>query len=240
MSTQSPELKVALRIGEPIEVWILSGDDTATYLSRIEDMHNDQVIIAAPMRKLDVVPVPVGRDLSLRVPRADALFTVNVRVEEFKQHPVPLVTGRIVSGWKRVQRRGSVRLNINIRPQMVDLLLPDGKRRPLNLTLRSISTGGVLLVSRRQGKAFANEIGPRADARLIRDNLSESRLHLQAALGGLMLDTSASLLRIEEVEDDSEYLYRVAARFDELDRKQEGDVFRFIFDEQQRQRRKDL
>lgn len=232
---------INLRPGEPLEVWILNGEDTETYSSRIEDAHDDVVVIATPMRKLDVVPVKVGTQLSLRVPREDALFVATARAEQVATTPLPMVHCKVSGPWKREQRRKSVRLATNLLPTKVELRVGEEERaHPLHLTVKNLSTTGLLMVSRRQSLRLRTDLGPIADAKYLARHRYNSELHLLLPLSDIVVETVASITRLEEVEDVDEFLYRVAGRFINMDRRQEEAVFKYIFEEQLRLRRREL
>jgi c-di-GMP-binding flagellar brake protein YcgR len=216
-----------------VELWVLGTDDTDTHLSRVEDLGGQTVTLAMPMRKLNLVPVPVGQHLSLRVVRPDGLRSLTTRVESVTLQPRAVLQASAISEWRREQRRASARLQVSIVPDYIDLLMPD-RRRPLHVRVVNLSAGGALLVSRRQPVFERSEIGPRADLQLIRHHRNDTFLEVKLSLDRLALVTRASVVRIEEVVEDDDFYYTMGVRFLDMDRHAEQAIFRFVFEEQRR------
>lgn len=227
--------EVTLRVGEPAEVWVLGTDDEETYVSRIEDVAGQQLTLAAPLRKLQPVYVPVGREVAVRVPRPEGMFTATARVQTVQHSPVALLETQLVSPWRRQQRRAWVRLETRFQPERVDLAVGE-RSYPLNLWVASISAGGVRLVSNRQDLHEATDLGPKADYRRLQRVWRDATLHIDMTLDGTRVQATAEITRLEEVEDLDSFWYRLGARL-ALDAAQEDTVFHFVFDEQRRLRR---
>ena len=222
-----------LRVGEPVELWVMGTDDTDTHLSRVEDLGEETVTLATPMRKLSLVPVPVGQQLALRVARPDGLRSVTTRVESVSLRPRAVLEASAVSEWRREQRRASARLQVSIVPDSVELVLPD-RRRPVHVRVVNLSAGGALLVSRRQPVFERSEIGPRADLQLIRQHRDDAFLEVKVSFDNMTLVAKASVLRIEEVVEDDSFYYTMGVQFLDMDRRSEEMIFRFVFEEQRR------
>ncbi|MBI2885964.1 MAG: PilZ domain-containing protein [Chloroflexi bacterium] len=238
-SQHIPHLKLA--VTERVELELVQQEEPERYPTRIAAVQGPLVTVEAPLRKLDMVPIPAGSQVRLWASRQYASFSAQATVEAAFWAPIAALVLRLTSPWARFQHRSSVRLETLMQPELAELALPDGRSFSIDLSVRNLSVGGALLVTKRTPKKPHPDIGPRLDAGFLREHLSELRIRLLLPLSGSnQLELTGRLVRVEEVEEELEYLLRLAVQFVDTPLRHEDMLFRFIFEEQKRRRRKGL
>jgi len=93
------------------KVWIEAKIDgkLETYNSRVEDIREDRIVLAAPMYKGTVVKITTGK-VNVRFVSKDALYVFEGKILEQRSMPVPLLVVAIPETVKREQRREYVRV----------------------------------------------------------------------------------------------------------------------------------
>lgn len=238
----SPEERADPRLvpGDPIELVLLEDETEQAYNTRVFDSETERIFLAAPLRKLDLVPVPIGSQVLLRVAREQALFSCWATVESLVAAPVATLTARLEGPWHRKQRRASVRIDTRIKPALALVILPDKQTPPLEVTIHSLSAGGALLVSAPQLRLQPGD-DTRADGAFLSEHIAEARVYLEIPLGPTVtVRAISSIVRIEAITEGKEGFFRVAVRFEDIGGRQEDAIFRYVLEEQLRRRRRAL
>jgi c-di-GMP-binding flagellar brake protein YcgR len=111
---------VRLQINDQIQATIKGTDEEipTNYLSRVEDIKENDLIIGWPTHLGVRAPVRMGDVLSLFYHSRTAVMAFDARIVGKEQEPIPVLTVRVEGGVRRIQRREYVRV-----PAMVDVEL---------------------------------------------------------------------------------------------------------------------
>jgi c-di-GMP-binding flagellar brake protein YcgR len=143
----------ALSIGQRLEVGYdpsaehgPSGAATEWFASRLEDQADDStwLTVAWPTdtkRRLLLVQPGDAVEVAASTPQ-DALYAAEAIIEVTVREPVPLLTLKIRSAWRRSQRRNAVRVGVAIRPRVANMLMGPA-HKALRLGVTDISASGV-------------------------------------------------------------------------------------------------
>ncbi|MDR3592876.1 MAG: PilZ domain-containing protein [Negativicutes bacterium] len=185
--------------------------------SRIEDIADDSLTIAAPYSYGYYLPPRPGREVSARVTTDDCAFLFKVNLLSYAHNPVPLWTVSWPTDVERVQMRSYVRFDVNldVRLSITDEETP----KPILTMTKDISAGGL--------RVLMGEPLP------VGSELSVA-LYLES---DNVMEAKGEVVRIIRPRTEHEK-YAVAIRYLEIDEKSRSQIIKFIFRKQIERRKK--
>lgn len=197
------------------------------YPSRVEDVSNTYISIAAPLEGGVVVPFSSGSKVRVQFEQPDALYSfVSTVVFRRSVETLRIYDLALPDEVSRSQRRQLFRLSLVLPVEYAITFLPEE-----NLTIvpgiyekaiiRDISGGGVRLVTDLQL--------PKSTKMNIKLLLEESDLTL-----------TGEIVNIHEQGDQEKERYSYGVKFVDLDYNTQDQIVSFIFEEQRRRRRREL
>lgn len=209
-----------VRIGEVLKMTaptrIRLKDYRAFYSTRVEDAGEQELVVAAPMRCGNVVPVRKGTQLVMGVPKEDALYGFYAEVVDRKGGDEPMLVVRRTSSTRRIQRRKFVRIDVSV-PVTVRVLGGKGQPRPQVVGEQNLSAGGMLLV-----------LGQKLER--------SSRVKLDMELPDGPLSCHGEVMRVLRT-GGQEAQYETGIEFRGLDEKTKHRVVRYVYRRQVERRR---
>ncbi len=147
-----------LKPGAKGDIAINAGIYKGRYVSQVEDVKNDMIALACPLKKGVLVPVYREMDFEFTVEDSSALYSFDMAVRRIDvKSIVPLLWGVIVGEPRRIQRRQFLRiacfLDVSIFHLEAEL------REPMHVTWKpakaldiSLRGGNALQTQRRNGR----------------------------------------------------------------------------------------
>jgi c-di-GMP-binding flagellar brake protein YcgR len=140
---------VVLQINDQVQATIkgTEGEIPTTYLSRVEDIKGDDLIIGWPTNQGVRAAVRLGDVLSLFYSAKTAVMSVDARITDRQQEPIPTLTVRVEGEIRRIQRREYVRVpamvEVQLRLRTVTAIKVDlGIANPGFITTRTLNISG--------------------------------------------------------------------------------------------------
>lgn len=209
-----------VRIGEVLKMTaptrIRLKDYRAFYSTRVAEVGEQDLVVAAPMRYGNVVPLRKGTQLVMGVPKEDALYGFYAEVVGRRVSDEPLLVLRRTSSTRRIQRRKFVRIDVSV-PVTVRILGAKGERRPKVVGEQNLSAGGILLV---------------LDRKLERG----ARAKLDIELPDGLLSCHGEVMRVQRTGGQKAQ-YETGIEFRGLDEKAKHRVVRYVYRRQVERRR---
>jgi c-di-GMP-binding flagellar brake protein YcgR len=199
-------------------------DDTAggrkrIYNSRIEDIQENELIIAAPYSQGYYLPPRSEREFYARVTADDCAFVFKTSLRGYVQDPVALWTISWPTDVERVQMRSYVRFAVNLDVRLTNSDEDDAK--PVSTLTKDISAGGLRVL---MGTPLP--VGTHLDVTLYLDEENA-------------VEAKGEVVRIIRPKAEHEK-YAVAIRFSQIDEKVRSQVIKFIFKKQIARRKKQI
>jgi len=197
-------------------------DDAATgkkrvFNSRIEDIQENRLIIAAPYSQGYFLPPHSGREIHARVTSNDCAFLFMVKLRSYVHDPVALWTISWPTDVERVQMRSYVRFEVLLDVRL--MIIDEDNAKPISTITKDISAGGLRVM---MGTPLP--VGTQLD---IAFNLDEENV----------VEAKGEVVRIIRPKADHDK-YAVAIRYSQIDEKVRGKVIKFIFKKQIERRKK--
>jgi len=210
-----------LRVNQLIEVEMIYDGEKVVLSSRIEDIRDDYLLIAAPIRHGIPLIMPSGSEVMVQFWVRDTLWGFNSVVSGRRLRPVPMwIIKKPVEIVRIPQKRQSVRLSVSL-PIQFQYLDRNDDSVYKGLTV-DISAGGVLFSSSQPctpGESIKVEL-----------ELTEKD----------KISSVARVVRCSDKSEDALRRYRVAIQFEDITENQRDRIFKFIFDKQREWIRKGL
>ncbi|MDN5293814.1 MAG: hypothetical protein PWQ91_1798 [Eubacteriales bacterium] len=215
--------EVQLEINQKVELHIKLGEFAGIYPSRIEEISDRVILLAAPIKKGRVLPVETGTPVEVCFARQNCFYCFASVVSGMVREKVPLVVVQKPEKIERVQRRRFVRFEVRL---PVKFYLLDNQYNPLPPQLEgftvNISGGGILLATEAEVK-----IG--------------DQLQLEIAFpDGTIIEAVGRVVRLQEVWEDRKAINYAGIEFILLSSRDQDTITRFIFQQQRLLRAKGL
>jgi c-di-GMP-binding flagellar brake protein YcgR len=199
-------------IGQSVALEFEQGDTPQSALTRVEDIAEQSVLVAMPMRASMLIPLPPGTEVVLHAKRDDAAYMLPARVKTRLMQPVPMLDLVPTGPIQRGQQREHVRLRLMLTPSSATVLHDDQTETRLNATIINLSAGGVLIRVRQ----------PLRVGQKIR-----LRVELPEAVG--VVGAVAEVLRVDERGSERGQSYDLGCRFLDLNERTRDLIIKFIF-----------
>jgi c-di-GMP-binding flagellar brake protein YcgR len=126
-----------LEVNKLIQLRLVDGDSSHSYVSRVDDIRDNQIYIAWPTDGGMQAPVRKGDTLAMSFTREDAIYDANVRVDATQAEPQPLLVIRVVGQVKRTQRRENVRVRVNVPMELMGAMQVEGRSAPVVIHIKA-------------------------------------------------------------------------------------------------------
>jgi c-di-GMP-binding flagellar brake protein YcgR len=145
-----------VNLWDRLELKLSKGNSTATFITRIEDIDREALIVEKPIRIAGNLNIEVGQSLEVVFNREDASYTFQAVVAAIDPSREDITTIQAISDVKRSQRRRFVRIDIagSITFRRIDTSDVDQAEIGLEHKgeLLNVSAGGVLLSTKSELK----------------------------------------------------------------------------------------
>lgn len=181
------------------------------YFSRIEDMNEKSITIAAPYARRVFLPPKYRKQYIMRVPGEGCAYFFRIHLLETIKDPIPLWVIAWPVDIERVQMRDFVRLAI-ILDVTVELLDSEEEEKTFMTLTRDISVNGVRIVLK-----HSLPIG--------------TKLKVTLPIFTEMLEVVGVVIRVSRTETEDKK-YEVVIKFEEIQEKIKAKILRFIYKKQ--------
>ncbi len=200
--------------GQQIDLRIASqsGEHTLhTFVVR-HDARAARLVVDWPTEQLRLFPLRPGQKLSVELPRtADALYSIEARLDSASTEEPPQLTLRLLDDWHRVQRREAHRHPVEMHATQATRFSIEGDREPLDALILDLSTGGL-----------------RVEARSELTVGDELELMFGTPSGGAQLRLRVHVLRVEQ----REHAWQAGCQFVESSQSEREQIVHFILAQQ--------
>lgn len=137
---------MAIRPNQNIYLYIETYSGTQVYRTRVEDVYDNIVIVAAPIEQGTLVPIRLGTELNIEYKDTSAKSQGRYRapaiVETRQRGQVATISLRLVGEWQKIQDRQFVRVDVFIEATYA-LVLGDEVQGIRTCIVRNLSGGGL-------------------------------------------------------------------------------------------------
>ena len=145
-----------VNLWDRLELKLNKGNSTATFITRIEDIDKEALIVEKPVRIAGNLEIEVGQNLEVVFNRSDASYTFHAVVVSIDSSREDITTIQAISDVKRSQRRRFVRIDIAGSISFRKIDTSNSAQAEIGLEqkgeLLNVSAGGVLLSTRAELK----------------------------------------------------------------------------------------
>lgn len=186
-------------------------DNTCEYLaSRIEEITEDSLIVASPMRKGQLVPLHIGQNIKVCYTFKENSYAFVSRILDRRSEPIPVLTIKQPDEILKIQRRSFVRLPISL-PVYFKEVQEQTVHQGITV---DISGGGALFLS---------------NVRFAQGDLLDFELHLPERNS---ICCNAKVVRLLIPQPGGGSKYKVAVNYVDISEPQRDKIFNFIFEKQ--------
>lgn len=217
-----------LDINKKVTIVISEGRNSGRYLSRVEDLGQTLLLLAAPAHKGAVIRLDVGEPICVEILAEDGIYAFDTHVDSVVLEPIPVIGVAKPEAFSRIQRREFVRVAVNI-PVEYKPLEPTHLAPPeyQDAYIVNLSGGGARIVT----------WYPPED----KDIDAGAKLKLKFELpGGNRIETKAMIIRIIDERTEKGVCYKLAVEFTEIDQRKQDAIARHVLECQYEMRRKGL
>lgn len=213
---------------QKLEVVVEQSPFEGRYLSRVEDVRPDRVVINVPMTGSLFVPITVNTAIKIRFIESNAVFEFVPKIIKRIETPYPMLYIEVPGVMTKKQLRKYVRVDVLINADYwsldveklinPDIETPGRIRFKINRgIITNISGGGIILA--------VTEPLKKDDAIGLRFSLTAGYPVIDNLLGKTVRTT-------EVKENPGKYKYKTAVEFFSIDEKDREEIIKFVFDRQ--------
>jgi len=133
-----------LEINQRLELEVKSGEYAGTYLSRVEEIGEQDIKIAIPVEKGSIVPLRLKTPVTVTVQGKDAVYSADTFIVGRLLTPIPILVLLKPKEFRRIQRRDYVRVEANL-PVTIELSKNEEEQVVILSRTCNISGGGMML-----------------------------------------------------------------------------------------------
>jgi c-di-GMP-binding flagellar brake protein YcgR len=127
--------ETTISVNDLLQVKVTDDPNSLTYRSRVEDIGGGIIIISWPTDMGVLIPVHIGRPLSLSFVREDAAYSFDALVQDREQEPIPHLKVRPLSLPRRIQRRQFFRVKVALGVDLTASVVPDIQGKPEGIAI---------------------------------------------------------------------------------------------------------
>ena len=210
--------KKKLLLGAVVELTVPEGEYKGNYHTRVDEIGEHIISVAAPYRQGEVIPLRVGTVLEIPYNDEDAAYSFDTVVKQRIAVPIPVFVLDFPEKIRKVQRRNYVRIPA-FYPITFRIVTKEGLSDPKAVYMLDLSGGGM---------SFKTT-----------DKLENNSLfHAQLKLPSGELSIAARVRRVQKIDDTN--AYSISSEFYEISERDRDRVIRCVFDLQRTMRKKGL
>lgn len=139
-----------LQLNQRIELEVKSGDYAGNYLSRVEEIGENDIRIAIPVEKGTIIPLRLKTPVTVTIVGKDAVYSANTFIIGRFNDSLPLLVLLKPAEFRRIQRRNYVRIDANLPTQIKVVNESEEDENIIPAHSRNISGGGMMLTVENQ------------------------------------------------------------------------------------------
>jgi c-di-GMP-binding flagellar brake protein YcgR len=141
-----------VNLWERLELRLKMGDQTANFVTRVEDLAGEKIVVECPVKLAGTLSLSIGQAVEVTVNKKDASYVFEAIVALIDKENENLTTLQPISKAKPIQRRKFVRLDIDGKISFNQLDIGNqndqiGVKLEQGILL-NISAGGILMVAK--------------------------------------------------------------------------------------------
>lgn len=204
--------------GAAIELILPDGDYKGNYHTRVEEVGERIISVAAPYHQGEVIALRVGTVLEVTYYDEVSAYSFDTRVKQRIAVPIPIFVLDFPDEIRKVQRRNFVRIPA-IYPVIFRMVTKEGLSDPKAGNMLDLSGGGMRF-------------------RTVEKLENNSLLYAQLKLPSGEINTPVRVRRVQKIEDKN--AYNISAEFYEISERDRDRVIRCVFELQRTMRKKGL
>lgn len=204
---------MVLKPNEIIHVKLKNDSGEQVYLSRVEDVSGNEIMIAAPIEGGAIVPVHLGSKIEITVKKEDPVQqgrfqAVGILKQRNSRGRVPVFIVELTGGWKKIQERDFVRVEVLLNGAFAPILEGDKiSAKSTDIYIKDLSGGGFLF-------AHDEEISVGTDM-MFTIKLSKDTV----------ISCQGRIMRVKQVDGTYEY----GVSFVDLDESSRQKIIQFVY-----------
>lgn len=210
--------KKKLLPGLSVELAVAEGDYAGRYRTRIDEVGEKLISVAAPYRANQILPLREGMVVEITFWDEISAYSFTAKIIQRIAVPVPVFVLELPDDVRKMQRRNFVRVPA-FYPLTYRTVAREGLSAPVTANMVDLSGGGMRFRTKEPIELK-----------------SLLYVHLQLPTGELQ--TPALVARVEKKEDDKAYF--VSVEFNEILERERDRIIRCVFDLQRAMRKKGL
>jgi len=207
-----------LELNDLVQVDLLDGSPPRSYLSRVEELHPDCIVIAWPASAGALIPIAAGQIVAIYFLHEQSLWMLRGSVRKKRKEPVPAIVVCPSGPPLPMERRDDIRIRVPVAVMLSEKVVSiadfrgSGGRAPIEARTISISAGGFAI---------------RHDAPLAPGALYDALVHLPESAEPL--EVRARVVRCDPAPMRGAGKYIVAFAFSRIPEKVRARIVRFVF-----------
>jgi c-di-GMP-binding flagellar brake protein YcgR len=211
-------LKKKLILGLAIELDVLEGEYKGKYRTRIEEVGESILVVGAPFKQREVVPLREGTKVTLTFWDESAAYSFEGKILQRIAVPIPMLVLELPRSVAKVQRRNFVRVAA-LYPLSFRSVTKEGLSDTQQGTLLDLSGGGMRFLTKNHLE-------------------SNALIFVQLSLPKGDLQTPVRVRRAVKIEDSNRYT--VSVEFHDISERERDQIITCVFDIQRTMRKKGL
>ncbi|HEY8875199.1 MAG TPA: flagellar brake domain-containing protein [Desulfosporosinus sp.] len=211
-------LKKKLILGLAVELDVSEGEYKGKYRTRIEEVGESILVVGAPFKEREVVPLREGTKVTLTFWDESAAYSFEGKILQRIAVPIPMLVLELPRSVAKVQRRNFVRVPA-LYPLSFRSVTKEGLSDTQQGTLLDLSGGGMRFLTKNHLE-------------------SNALLFVQLSLPKGNLQTPVRVCRAVKIEDSNRYT--VSVEFHDISERERDQIISCVFDIQRIMRKKGL
>lgn len=211
-------LKKKLILGLAVELNVSEGEYKGKYRTRIEEVGESILVVGAPFKEREVVPLREGTKVTLTFWDESAAYSFEGKILQRIAVPIPMLVLELPRSVAKVQRRNFVRVPA-LYPLSFRSVTKEGLSDTQQGTLLDLSGGGMRFLTKNHLE-------------------SNALLFVQLSLPKGDLQTPVRVCRAVKIEDSNRYT--VSVEFHDISERGRDQIISCVFDIQRIMRKKGL
>ena len=211
-------LKKKLILGLAVELDVSEGEYKGKYRTRIEEVGESILVVGAPFKQREVVPLREGTKVTLTFWDESAAYSFEGKILQRIAVPIPMLVLELPRSVAKVQRRNFVRVPA-LYPLSFRSVTKEGLSDTQQGTLLDLSGGGMRFLTKNHLE-------------------SNALIFVQLSLPKGDLQTPVRVRRAVKIEDSNRYT--VSVEFHDISERERDQIISCVFDIQRIMRKKGL
>ncbi len=218
------DIENILKVNQRIQIELMDENgQIERYPSRIENIHDNEIIVVAPIKDRVTVPIPVDTSLLVTVWDHCSAYNFQTKVIKRSNLRLPLLHLAVPPCINRIQQRDFVRVPLSLEV-IASFVHPQSGYQEIKCVTKDISGGGLMLIFTKS-PPFTKEI--EVD---ISFSLENEEIRARGKVAWLNLETDVSGIQ----------RYLVGIKFISISEKARGRIIKYVFQRQIELRKRGL